>query len=123
MRALIQRVTSAAVEIEGRQHAGIGKGMLILLGIEEKDAVEDVEYLTAKLVNLRIFADQEGKMNLDVMQSFGEIMVISQFTLHASTKKGNRPSFVAAANPAHAQPLYAEFLAQISARMKKTCKS
>ncbi|MBW6496769.1 MAG: D-tyrosyl-tRNA(Tyr) deacylase [Bacteroidales bacterium] len=113
MRAVIQRVEKASVEIENSLHAFIGPGMLVLLGIEEADGREDMEWLAGKIARLRIFDDQNGVMNLSIDQMNGEILVVSQFTLHASTKKGNRPSYVRAARPEHAIPLYEAFLKQI----------
>ena len=92
MRAVIQRVTSTSVSINGLLHAAIGKGFLVLTGIEEEDSEDDLDYLAAKIAAMRVFADDEGKMNLDIRQAGGSLLVVSQFTLHASTKKGNRPS-------------------------------
>jgi len=113
MRALIQRVNHAAVEIEQKQKAQIGKGLLILLGIEEEDDQEDIGWLTEKIGKLRIFEDGNGQMNLSVVDVGGEIMVISQFTLHAKTKKGTRPSYSRAAGPDKANGLYLEFARQM----------
>jgi len=110
MRALIQRVSKASVEIEGKIKASIGTGLLILLGVEEVDNQEDVEWLTAKIAKLRVFPDAEGVMNLSVVEAKGEIIVVSQFTLHASTRKGNRPSYIRAARPETAVPLYQAFV-------------
>jgi D-aminoacyl-tRNA deacylase len=123
MRVVIQRVTRAALNVEGQVHSSIGPGLVVLLGVEEGDGQADVEYLVAKLCGLRIFADADGKMNLDILQVKGELMVVSQFTLHASTRKGNRPSFVRAAAPDKAIPLYNEFLAKTSQTLGKGCKS
>ena len=123
MRVVIQRVSSCAVTIAGKQHSAIGRGLLVLLGITQGDSPDDIDWLCRKLLNLRIFADKEDRMNLDVMQVGGEVLVVSQFTLHASTKKGNRPSFVTAAQPAEAQPLYASFVAKVSELMQKPCKT
>ncbi|PBQ33254.1 D-tyrosyl-tRNA(Tyr) deacylase [Sphingobacteriaceae bacterium] len=123
MRLLIQRVAEASVTIEGQIHASIQKGLLILAGIEEADTEEDLLYLVAKAVNMRIFSDADGKMNLDVKQVGGEILVVSQFTLHASTKKGNRPSFIKAARPDQAIPLYESFLSELGLALGKPCKS
>ena len=106
MRALVQRVSEASVQIEGATHAHIGKGMLVLLGIEVGDEEADLEWLVGKLVRLRIFPDVDGVMNLDVTQVHGELLLVSQFTLHASTVKGNRPSYIRAARPEEAVPLY-----------------
>lgn len=110
MRLLIQRVTEASVTIEGRIHSQIGKGLLVLVGIEEADQQEDIDWLTGKLLRLRIFDDEAGVMNLDVQQVSGDIMVVSQFTLHASTKKGNRPSYFRAAGEAISRPMYERFV-------------
>ncbi len=110
MRAVIQRVSSAHVIADDNRTADIGKGMLILLGIEHADGPDDVTWLTSKINAMRIFEDGEGKMNLAISEIGGEIIVVSQFTLHASTNKGNRPSFMKAARPEHAIPLYEFFL-------------
>ncbi len=114
MRLLIQRVTNASVTISGTVHSSIGQGLLVLIGIENDDTDEDIEWLVHKLTKLRIFADNEGVMNLSVEDINGEIMVISQFTLHASTKKGNRPSYIRAAHPEKAVPLYEKFIKSLS---------
>jgi D-aminoacyl-tRNA deacylase len=111
MRAVIQRVLHASVSIEGAQVSQIGVGLLILLGVEEIDDASDIEWLAAKVAKMRIFSDADGKMNLSVAETCGEVLVVSQFTLHASTKKGNRPSFIRAAAPAHSEPLYEAFCA------------
>jgi D-tyrosyl-tRNA(Tyr) deacylase len=110
MRIVIQRVTEASLKIEGTIYAEIANGLVVLLGIEHTDSQEDVDYLVAKLLNLRIFNDAEGKMNLSLQEVQGELLVVSQFTLHASTKKGNRPSYIRAARPEHAIPLYESFI-------------
>lgn len=115
MRALIQRVSSASVMIEGRVHSQIERGLLVLLGIEENDCGEDVEWLAGKIARMRIFEDDAGHMNLALADIGGETLVISQFTLHASTKKGNRPSFTRAARPEQALPLYELFIEKIRA--------
>lgn len=109
MRAVIQRVSEAAVVIGGRPVSAIGRGLLVLLGIEAGDAREDGEWLAGKIARMRIFADADDKMNLAVAEAGGGVIVVSQFTLHASTKKGNRPSFIRAAQPELAEPLYEEF--------------
>lgn len=114
MRAVIQRVTSAEVKIDGRVHADIRQGLVVLLGIEEADSQEDIEWLAGKIARLRIFDDDTGVMNRSVVDIDGEIMVISQFTLHASTKKGNRPSYILAARPEIAIPLYEKFLEKVA---------
>ena len=110
MRSVIQRVSTASVKIEGAVHSAIHEGLLIFLGIEDEDGLEDIEWLTGKICRLRIFNDPEGVMNLSVMDVRGEILVVSQFTLHASTKKGNRPSYIKAAKPEIAIPLYSAFV-------------
>jgi len=110
MRVVIQRVSSSSVTINGEVVASIGSGLLILLGIEEADREEDIEWLTGKITRLRIFPDEEGVMNRSVQEADGEIIVVSQFTLHASTKKGNRPSYIRAAAPETAIPLYRRFV-------------
>jgi D-tyrosyl-tRNA(Tyr) deacylase len=112
MRAVIQRVSAAKVVIDGEVKSAIGSGMLILLGIEETDTAEDVQWLSGKISRLRIFDDENGVMNLDIRSAQGEAIVVSQFTLHASTKKGNRPSYIRAAHPDIAIPLYERFIAQ-----------
>ena len=106
MRAVVQRVGGAAVHIGGAEHARIGEGMLVLLGIAVGDTEADLEWLCGKLVRMRIFSDADGVMNLDVTQVHGEVLLVSQFTLHASTAKGNRPSYIRAARPEEAIPLY-----------------
>lgn len=113
MRAVIQRVSEASVTIEGEIKSKIGIGMLILLGIEEADIVEDIEWLSAKISKLRIFNDEAGVMNKSVMDIEGEIIVVSQFTLHASIKKGNRPSYIKAAQPDFAIPMYEKFVKKL----------
>lgn len=110
MRVVAQRVSRASVTIEGRVKSSIGKGMMLLLGIEEADNEEDVEWLCTKLTKMRIFADENDAMNLDINQIEGSFLVVSQFTLHALTKKGNRPSFIRAARPEQAIPLYEHFV-------------
>ena len=114
MRVVIQRVSLASVTIGGVLKSAIGKGFMVLLGIEEADNQEDVEYLCQKLTKLRVFADENNAMNLDINQIGGDFMVVSQFTLHAMTKKGNRPSFIKAARPEHAIPLYELFLKRLA---------
>ncbi|MDX9907473.1 MAG: D-aminoacyl-tRNA deacylase [Bacteroidales bacterium] len=120
MRSVIQRVTRASVEIGGRKHSEIGPGLLLLLGIEESDDGSDVEWLAAKAARLRIFDDLNGVMNLSVLDTGGDVMVISQFTLHALTKKGNRPSYIMAARPETAIPLYNNFVNTISEILGKS---
>ena len=109
MRVVIQRVSKARVEINSNEICNIKNGLLILLGIELKDSDEDIVWLTKKIINLRIFSDENGKMNHSVTDVSGEIIVVSQFTLHAKTKKGNRPSYINAAKPEFAIPLYEKF--------------
>ena len=110
MRVVIQRVSKASVKVEGKNIAEIGKGILILVGIEDADHQEDIDWLTAKIVQLRIFEDEAGVMNLSVKDIEGEILIVSQFTLHASTKKGNRPSYIRASKPDFAIPMYESFI-------------
>lgn len=110
MRIVIQRVSQASVSIEQKIVGSIENGLLILLGIEHDDTQEDADWLVNKLVSLRIFSDQEGKMNLSLMDVGGSLLIVSQFTLHASTKKGNRPSYIKAARPEIAVPLYEYFV-------------
>ena len=119
MRAIIQRVNEASVEISGEIKSRIGKGLLLLLGIEEADSDEDIEWLSGKISRLRIFDDTEGVMNLSVTGSEGEVLLISQFTLFASTKKGNRPSYIRAAKPEVAIPLYKKFISQLESELNK----
>ncbi len=121
MRAVIQKVEKAELVIEGKIHTSIGRGLLILLGIEDADTAEDIDWLAGKISRLRVFDDETGVMNLSVQDVSGELMVISQFTLHASTKKGNRPSYIRAAKPDTAVPLYEEFIEKI--RSESGCKT
>ena len=113
MRLLIQRVKQASVEIDGAEYSRIGRGLLVFVGIEEADGEQDIEWLTGKLLRLRIFDDEEGVMNLDVNQVEGEVMIVSQFTLHASTKKGNRPSYFRAAGESISRLMYEKFVASV----------
>ena len=113
MRVVIQRVKNASVIIEGKIHSHIEKGLLVFVGIEEEDRDDDISWLSNKIMNLRIFDDENGVMNLSVKETSGDILVVSQFTLHASTKKGNRPSYIRAAKPEIAIPLYEKFLLQL----------
>lgn len=117
MRVVIQRVSAASVTIAGKLHASIEQGLLILVGVEEADTPEDIEWLCKKIADLRIFADADGKMNLSVKEINGRALVVSQFTLHASTKKGNRPSYIKAARPETAIPLYEQFCAGLSLQL------
>lgn len=119
MRAVIQRVSLASVEINQQTKSNIGIGLLILLGIEHDDTTEDVVWLCGKIARLRIFGDENGDMNLSVLDVKGEALVVSQFTLHASTKKGNRPSFINAAKPEIAVPLYENFITQLEKELNK----
>ena len=123
MRIIIQRVQNASVTIEGECHSQIGKGMMILLGIEEPDTDEDIEWLVKKITNLRIFDDTDGVMNLSIKDVHGEILVVSQFTLFASTKKGNRPSYIRAAKPEISVPLYEKFCTTLSQAMEVPVKT
>lgn len=119
MIAAIQRVSEASVKIGNEVKSRIGLGLLVLLGIEDKDNEDDIDWLAKKIVNLRIFNDENGVMNISVQDVDGEIMVISQFTLHASTKKGNRPSYIKAAKPENAIPLYGKFIEKTKKLMGK----
>lgn len=121
MRIVVQRVSAARVESGGRCLGQIGKGLLVLLGVAEHDAHDDANWLASKLCALRVFADSDGKMNLDVVQAGGSVLIVSQFTLHALVKKGNRPSFVRAARPEVAVPLYDYFIKQVESHLGKTC--
>jgi len=120
MRVVLQRVSSASVTIEGRVAGRIGRGLFILQGIESADTPADGEWLAQKIVRLRIFSDDAGQMNRSVADIGGEILLVSQFTLHASTAKGTRPSFHAAARPEQARPLYEQFIAQLGAALGRT---
>lgn len=119
MRAVIQRVTSANVVIDNTIRSAISNGLLILVGIEDSDTVEDVIWLSGKAVNLRIFNDAAGVMNESVKEQGGDVLVVSQFTLHASTKKGNRPSYIRASKPPIAIPLYEQFVQQLQTDLGK----
>lgn len=119
MKVVIQRVSSASVTIENQIKGQIQTGLLLLVGIETADIDEDIDWLTKKIANLRIFPDNEGVMNKSITDIDGEILIISQFTLHASTKKGNRPSYIKAARPETAIPLYEKFLEQMSLELQK----
>ncbi len=110
MRVVLQRVTKASVTIENQLNAEIGLGLLLLIGIEAEDTSEDIEWLCRKIVNMRIFNDEDGVMNNSLLDVNGDAIIVSQFTLHASTKKGNRPSYIKAAKPDVAIPLYEEFI-------------
>lgn len=119
MRVLIQRVSRASVTIDEKIFSSIGNGMLVLVGIEEADNAEDISWLSQKIINLRIFPDAEGVMNLSVKEVNGEILAVSQFTLHAATKKGNRPSYIKAAKPDMAIPMYESFVKQLETDLGK----
>jgi len=119
MIAVVQRVSEAQLHINGQLHAKIAQGFVVLLGIHEADTMEDVQYLSNKIIGLRIFSDAEGKMNLDLSQVNGDILLVCQFTLIASTKKGNRPSFIEASRPEHAIPLYEEMTRQLMFKLTK----
>ncbi|MGC8744515.1 MAG: D-aminoacyl-tRNA deacylase [Verrucomicrobiia bacterium] len=122
MRAVIQRVLESSVTINGEKKASIGKGLLVLLGIEDADTEEDIEWLAGKIARLRIFSDSQGLMNLSIQDVGGDIIVVSQFTLFASTKKGNRPSFIRASKPEFAIPMYEKFLKKLSQESGKPVK-
>jgi len=119
MRVLLQRVSDASVTISGVEKSRIGAGMLLLLGIEQEDGPEDIEWLVRKLITLRVFEDEAGKMNLSIVETGGEALVVSQFTLHARVKKGTRPSFERAARPEIAIPLYEKFVAALEKELGK----
>lgn len=119
MKAVIQRVTNASVTINGSVKSKITSGLLVLLGVEDADTSEDIEWLSSKIVNLRIFADSNDVMNLSVKEIQGDILLVSQFTLHASTKKGNRPSYIKAAKPDVAIPMYANMIIQLQTELGK----
>jgi D-tyrosyl-tRNA(Tyr) deacylase len=119
MRLVIQRVSQASVTVDGEVTGSISHGLLILLGIETEDSEEDIGWLVPKVVGMRIFQDPEDKMNLDISQVGGDVLLVSQFTLHASTRKGNRPSFIRAARPEQAIPLYEKFRDELSMALGK----
>lgn len=119
MRVVIQRVNQASVSIEGRVTGTINNGLLILVGFEQADSDEDIEWLTGKIAKLRIFDDKHGVMNLSVQETGGDILIVSQFTLHAKTKKGNRPSYIQAATPDIAIPLYNSFVKRMELEIGK----
>lgn len=123
MRIVIQRVSEASVTIEGHKKANIGQGLLILLGIENEDSQEDINWLCGKISKLRIFNDENDVMNKSVMDVDGDIIVVSQFTLHASTKKGNRPSYIKAARPEFAIPMYENFVKTLETTTGKTIQT
>ncbi|WP_106831726.1 D-aminoacyl-tRNA deacylase [Parabacteroides pacaensis] len=119
MRTVIQRVQYASVTINGNIKSSIGTGMLILVGIEDRDKKEDIEWLSKKIVSLRIYDDENGVMNRSILDIKGDILVVSQFTLHASTKKGNRPSYIRASKPDFAVPMYESFCKELSSQLGK----
>ena len=119
MRVVIQKVTQASVSIENQIVASIDKGLLVLVGIEDGDTNEDIAWLSSKIVNLRVFDDDNGVMNLSVKEVEGEVLIVSQFTLHASTKKGNRPSYIKAARPEVAIPIYEAFIKRVETLLGK----
>ena len=123
MRVIIQRVTSASVSIDNKVHNAIGKGLLVLVGFEESDTEDDLQWIAKKIVDMRIFSDSEGKMNLSIQDVGGEILLISQFTLFASTKKGNRPSFIRSAKPDIAIPLYEQFIVIVNSHLPDKIKT
>ena len=123
MRAVIQRVSQASVSIDDKKVASINEGILVLLGIETQDTKEDSEWLANKISSLRIFSDKDGKMNKSVTEVNGEVIVVSQFTLHAKTKKGNRPSYIKSSRPEHAMPLYEQFKKDLSDVIGKEVQS
>ena len=119
MRVVIQRVSEASVKVEGNITGQIGQGLLVFMGIEDADSYEDIEWLSNKIINLRIFNDEQGVMNKSVLEIGGSVLLISQFTLHASTKKGNRPSYIKASKPDFAIPLYKKMIAQLEKDLGK----
>ncbi len=121
MRVVLQKVKKADLTVDGSQHASIGSGLVVLLGIEDADTEEDIAWLTGKIARLRVFDDENGVMNRSVQDIGGELMVVSQFTLHASTKKGNRPSYIRAAKPDYAIPMYDKFIQQL--KNERGCKT
>jgi D-tyrosyl-tRNA(Tyr) deacylase len=123
MRVVIQRVSEASVTVDGTVTGSVGKGLLVLLGIEDADSEEDIAWLSAKIVNLRIFDDAGGVMNLSVKDIGGDLLLVSQFTLHASTKKGNRPSYIRASRPEFATPLYEKMIRQLEMDLGKSVQT
>lgn len=123
MRTIIQRVIQSSVTIDGVVKSAIGKGMMVLVGIEETDTLEDIQWLCKKIVNMRIFPDENDVMNKSILDCDGEILVVSQFTLMASTKKGNRPSYIRAAKPEISVPLYETFCEELSIALQKSVKT
>ncbi|WP_191858070.1 D-aminoacyl-tRNA deacylase [Hanstruepera ponticola] len=123
MKVVIQRVSKASVTVENEKIANIQNGLLIFLGIVDEDTIDDIKWLTNKIVNMRIFPDNQGVMNTSILDADGDIIVVSQFTLHASTKKGNRPSYIKAAKPEVAIPLYKTFIKQLENDLGKQVQS
>ncbi len=123
MRAVIQKVTRAVLRIDSEVYSEIGEGLMVLLGIEDSDTEEDIEWLSGKIRRLRVFDDKDGVMNLSVEDINGELMIVSQFTLHASTKKGNRPTYLRAAKPAFSKPMYEKFVTTIQKDFPKQVKT
>ncbi|UOK43585.1 MULTISPECIES: D-aminoacyl-tRNA deacylase [Flavobacterium] len=123
MKAVIQRVSEASVTIEGNKVAEIRKGLLVLVGVEDTSNQEDIVWLSSKIINLRVFGDDNGVMNLSVKDVDGDVIVVSQFTLHASTKKGNRPSYIKASKPDYAIPVYEKFVAQMESDLGKNVQT
>jgi D-tyrosyl-tRNA(Tyr) deacylase len=123
MRVVIQRVSHASVSINGQLKSSIGEGLLVLLGIENADKPEDIDFLVKKIINLRIFGDANSVMNCSILEAGGEILCVSQFTLHASTKKGNRPSYIRAAKPDFAIPMYRAFCMELTKALNKTVQT
>ncbi|MGZ5134194.1 MAG: D-aminoacyl-tRNA deacylase [Flavitalea sp.] len=123
MRAVIQRVLRATVTIDGQIKSSIENGLLVLVGIEDADDSSDIEWLSGKIINLRIFNDDKGVMNVSLKESGGNILVVSQFTLHASTRKGNRPSYIKASKPDVAIPIYQKFITQLTNDLQKEIKT
>lgn len=119
MRAVIQRVSKASVTINSSIHSSVNTGLLVLAGIEDADTIEDIEWLSQKITNLRIFNDEQGVMNISIKETGGDILLVSQFTLHASTKKGNRPSYIKASKPEVAIPMYEKLIAQLEKELGK----
>lgn len=123
MRVVVQRVERASVGIDNKLYSSIGKGLLVLLGIEDEDREKDIDYLCKKISKLRIFDDENGVMNLSVKDINGEILLVSQFTLHASTKKGNRPTYIRASKPDYAIPLYKKFISELEKETEREIKT
>jgi D-aminoacyl-tRNA deacylase len=119
MRVIVQRVIKASVTIEGKIKSSINNGLLVLAGFEDTDTIEDIDWLSKKIIQLRIFNDQQGVMNLSIQDVKGDLLLVSQFTLHASTKKGNRPSYIRASKPEIAIPLYEKFVKQLEVDLGK----